>query len=197
VPDDFELLEAWCAGDRQAGDTLVCAHFPAVQRFFRNKAWEDSEDLAQTTFLRCTAMRDRFERKSSFRTFLFAVARHVLYEHYRAKTANEQFDAAGSSVADIDPSPSQVVSELQWQRSFLDALRRVPAESQMVLELYYWEGLGTAEISEVVGVPRGTVKSRLHAARKRFAVQCQRSKLELARTVQMPGWARDFASETP
>ncbi len=190
------MLDAWCEGDRRAGDSLVRKHFAAVHRFFRNKAWDDSEDLAQTTFLRCVAMRDRFERRSSFRTFLFSVARHVLYEHYRSKAGNDKFDPAGSSVADLDASPSQIVSEMQWQREFLAALRQVPAEFQMVLELYYWEGLGTHEIAEVVGVPRGTVKSRLHHARKRFEQQCRRAKIDVDKTLQMPGWARDLEPRT-
>ncbi|MEM6995194.1 MAG: sigma-70 family RNA polymerase sigma factor [Myxococcota bacterium] len=195
MADDFALLDAWCDGDRGAGDALVRTHFAAVHRFFHNKAWDDAEDLTQTTFLRCVAMRNRFERRSSFRTFLFSVARHVLFEHYRGKARDDNFDPAGSSVADIDPSPSQIVSEVEWQRAFVAALRQIPVEFQMVLELYYWEGLGTHEIAEVVGVPRGTVKSRLHHARKRFAQQCTRAKIELRQPLQMPGWARDFVAE--
>ena len=186
------MLDAWCDGDRRSGDVLVRKYFAAVHRFFRNKAWDESDDLAQTTFLRCVAMRERFQRRSSFRTFLFSVARHVLYEHYRSKAGGAQFDPAGSSVADLDPSPSRIVSELEWQREFLAALRQIPAEFQMVLELYYWEGLGTHEIAEVVGVPRGTVKSRLHHARKRLEQQCRRAKIDVDRTLQLPGWARDL-----
>ncbi len=192
MSEDFALLDAWCDGDRRAGDTLVRNHFAAVRRFFRNKAWDDAEDLAQTTLLRCVVMRERFERRSSFRTFLFSVARHVLYEHYRHKAGAQAFDPVDSAVADLDPTPSQIVSEFEWQRAFLAALRQIPAESQVVLELYYWEGLGTQEISEIVGVPRGTVKSRLHHARKRFEQQCKRAKVDLTKTIQMPGWARDL-----
>ncbi len=192
MAEDFALLDAWCDGDRRAGDALVRTHFAAVHRFFRNKAWDDAEDLTQTTFLRCVVMRDRFERRSSFRTFLFSVARHVLFEHYRRKAGTQAFDPVDSAVADVDPSPSQIVSEFEWQRAFLAALREIPAESQMVLELYYWEGLGTQDISEVVGVPRGTVKSRLHHARRRLAERCRASKVDLSRPIQMPGWARDL-----
>ncbi|MEM6295358.1 MAG: sigma-70 family RNA polymerase sigma factor [Myxococcota bacterium] len=196
MAEDFALLDAWCDGDRRAGDALVRTHFAAVHRFFRNKAWDDAEDLAQTTLLRCVVMRDRFERRSSFRTFLFSVARHVLFEHYRRKAGTQAFDPIDSAVADVDPSPSQIVSEFEWQRAFLTALRQIPAESQMVLELYYWEGMGTQEIAEVVGVPRGTVKSRLHQARKRLAERCRAASVDLTKTIQMPGWARDLEPET-
>ena len=188
--DDGELLEAWRAGDTTAADQLIRRHFAAVRRFFRNKAWGDCEDLTQTTFERCVAGRDRFEGRSSFRVYLFSVARYVLFEHYRAKRARE-FDPAHSSVADIDASPSQIVAAKQWQQNFLDALRTIPVEMQVVLELYYWEGLGTAEIAEVVQVPRGTVKSRLHHARLQLRKRCERSKLDLSAPLSLPGWARD------
>lgn len=188
--DDGELLEAWRGGDTAAADQLIRRHFAAVRRFFRNKAWGDCDDLTQTTFERCVAGRDRFEGRSSFRVYLFSVARYVLFEHYRAKQSRA-FDPAHSSVADIDASPSQIVAAKQWQQSFLDALRTIPVEMQVVLELYYWEGLGTAEIAEVVQVPRGTVKSRLHHARLQLRKRCEHSKLDLAAPVSLPGWARD------
>ena len=188
--EDEELLEAWRGGDTGAADTLIRRHFSAVQRFFRNKAWGDCEDLTQVTFERCVAGRDRFEGRSSFRAYLFSVARYVLFEHYRKKKAGA-FDPAHSSVIDIDASPSQIVAGMQWQQAFLEALREIPVEMQVVLELYYWEGLRTHEIAEIVEVPRGTVKSRLHHARLQLKKRCEASGLDMKQPLSLPGWARD------
>lgn len=188
--EDDALLAAWREGDTSAADTLIRRHFSAVQRFFRNKAWGDCEDLTQMTFERCVAGRDRFEGRSSFRVFLFSVARYVLFEHYRSKKAGT-FDPAHSSVADIDASPSQIVAGLQWQQSFLGAVRQIPVEMQVVLELYYWEGMRTQEIAEIVDVPRGTVKSRLHHARLQLKKRCEADGIDMKQPVSLPGWARD------
>ncbi len=189
--EDAELLAAWGEGDTSAADQLIRKHFAAVQRFFRNKAWGDCEDLTQTTFERCVAGRDRFEGRSSFRTYLFSVARYVLFEHYRSKKAGA-FDPAHSSVIDIDASPSQIVAGMQWQQSFVNLLREIPVEMQVVLELYYWEGLRTHEIAEIVEVPRGTVKSRLHHARLQLRKRCEEHGLDIGQPVSLPGWARDL-----
>ncbi len=189
--EDEALLEAWRGGDTSAADRLIRKHFAAVQRFFRNKAWGDCDDLTQTTFERCVASRDRFEGRSSFRTYLFSVARYVLFEHYRGKKAGA-FDPASSSVIDIDASPSQIVAQMQWQQTFLGLLREIPIEMQVVLELYYWEGLRTHEIAEVVDVPRGTVKSRLHHARLQLKKRCEEGGLDTQQPVCVPGWARDL-----
>ena len=191
MSDDHELLDAWRGGDAEAGDVLIRRHFAAVRRFFRNKAWGDCEDLAQTTFMRCVQVRDRFEGRSSFRTFLFAVARNVLFEHYRAKKVVD-FSPDETSVADIDPSPSQVVADMQWQQTFLAVLRQIPVRLQVVLELYYWEGMPTHEIAEVVDAPRGTVKSRLHHAREQLRQRCERAGVDMSASLRLPGWARDF-----
>lgn len=192
---DFELLQRWRDGDRGAGETLVERHFAAIHRFFINKTSRDPDDLAQTTFLRCVERRDTFEGRSSFRTFLFGVARHVLHEHYR-KVYRADFEPGTTSVADVDPTPSQMVSEAQWQQLFFDTLRAIPSQMQVLLELYYWEGLSTAELAEVFDTARGTIKSRLHAARDELRFRCQRQGLQVGATgrAKVPGWARSLGS---
>jgi RNA polymerase sigma-70 factor (ECF subfamily) len=191
---DLALLERWRDGDREAGQALITRHFAAVRRFFANKISRDPDDLAQSTFLRCVERRDAFEGRSSFRTFLFAVARNVLFEHYRA-IFRDDFEPTVTSVADLDPTPSQLVSDVEWQRRFYDALRAIPVEMQALLELYYWEGLSTTELADVFDTARGTIKSRLFAARGELRDRCLRSGLDIGREScrSVPGWARDLA----
>lgn len=194
VDGDVELLERWRAGDRTAGESLVTRHFAALRRFFGNKTSRDPDDLTQTTFLRCVEQRETFAGRGTFRAFLFGVARNVLYEHYRAVYRTD-VDPAETSVADLDPTPSRLVSDVQWHRQLFDALRALPAEMQVLLELHYWEGLSTAELGEVFGSPQGTIKSRLHAARAELRERCRRRGVDLGVGLQasIPGWARDLA----
>ena len=173
--DDFALLEAWRGGDRQAGDDLFGRHFTGVYRFFRSKVDDVlAEDLTQATFLGCASGRDRFEKAASFRTYLFCIARNQLFMHFRKKgRADAIFDDKSVSVADLGASPRTLAAARQEQRLLLEALRRIPVDFQIAIELYYWEGLSTPELAAVLEIPEGTVRSRLTRAREHLARQIQ------------------------
>src|SRR6476619_1575545 len=85
VEDDLILLDRWCAGDRVAGNLLFRRHFEALCRFFEHKTDGDIDDLVQETFLACLRGRETFRRQSSFRTYLFAIARHTLFGYWRRR----------------------------------------------------------------------------------------------------------------
>lgn len=163
---DFELLDAWAAGDREAGDALLSAHFEAVYRFFRNKVDGELHDLVQDAFLRCTEAAQSFRREAGFRAFLFGVARRVLYDHLRRHYRGEGRVELGSvSVMDLGTSPSALVAREQEHRVLLHALRTLPLDDQIALELAYWEELSGPEIAAVMDVPPATARTRLHRAR--------------------------------
>lgn len=169
---DFELLDAWRAGDREAGNTLFERYFDPVCRFFTNKVQTNIDDLIQKTFLGCIESRDRFQKQASFRTYLFAVAHNVLRAHFRERRRGaeraEPLLAEGSS-DEITPSPSSVLVIHQEQRLLLEALRRISLDYQLVLELYYWEDMAAPELAQVLGIPEGTVRSRLRRAKEALA----------------------------
>jgi RNA polymerase sigma factor (sigma-70 family) len=168
---DHELLERWRAGDRSAGDALFERHFTGLFRFFRSKI-EDAaaEDLTQATFLACVAGRESFRAESSVRTYLFAIARKQLLMHFRKRTRADKVLVLDSvSVAELGASPSEKLGASEEQRLLLSALRRIPIDFQIAIELYYWEGLAVAELAEVLEIPEGTVRSRLTRARERLA----------------------------
>jgi RNA polymerase sigma factor (sigma-70 family) len=164
---DVELLDAWRGGDRRAGEQLFERHYAAVARFFRNKLEFGVDDLIQRTFLACVEGRERIRGDASFRTYLFAVARNLLGKHYRGRQRpGDRIDFGVTSIHDLAPSPSVVVAEHQEQRLLLAALRRIPIDHQIVLELYYWERLTSAEIAGVLDVPHGTVRTRIRRAKQ-------------------------------
>ncbi len=162
MADDAELLEQWRAGDRKAGEALFDRHFDAVARFFRNKVGDEASDLVQQTFMACVSSRSRFRRDASFRTYLFAVARNTLYDHLRRKRRTEgHLDFGVVSVEDLGLSPSGVVEAREDQKLLVHALRSLPIDLQLVLELYYVEQLRGPALCEILGVPMGTVRSRI------------------------------------
>ena len=162
---DDELLAAWAGGDARAGSELFDRHFEALYRFFRNKAGDSVEDLVQETFLACVRARASFRGDSTFRTWLFTIARHELYAFYRARTKAPD-DLGEKSVADLAPSPSRVLAGRREQDLLLAALRAIPLDLQVALELHYWEELSGPEMAAALEVPEGTVRSRLRRARE-------------------------------
>ena len=166
MSDDVELVAAWRGGDRGAGERLFARHFRAVSRFFRNKLGTGVDDLIQRTFVGVLEGRDRLEADASFRGYLFGIAYNVLRAHLRELDRGRRFDPDSSSIMDLDPGPGTLHGHREEQRLLLLALRRIPFEHQVALELMYWEGLNAAEIAAIVGVSHSTMRSRIQRARR-------------------------------
>ncbi|HWU87095.1 MAG TPA: RNA polymerase sigma factor [Kofleriaceae bacterium] len=166
--DEVELLAAWRAGDKAAGQRLFRQSYKVVSRYFRNKVGGVAHgDLVQRTFLACLRSAEGFRGASSFRTYLLRIAHHTLVDHYRAarrdtaRGPEHELDLDDVVVADAISDPDAVVTRRQEHKILLAALRRLPLALQVVLELRYWEALTDREIAEVLGAPLGTVKTRL------------------------------------
>jgi len=165
MTSDAELFERWSAGDEAAGEELFRRYFDAIARFFRNKATDDWPELVQKTFLVCIEARASFRGDGSFRSFLFGIAYHQLLRSYRDR-GNERIDLTERSAHDLDPTASACMAKREEERLLLAALRRIPVEYQVVLELHYWEEMSAAACAEVLALPVGTVKSRIRRARE-------------------------------
>jgi RNA polymerase sigma-70 factor (ECF subfamily) len=172
---DAELLAAWRAGDAAAGEDLFTRHFDALYRFFRNKADDGIDDLIQATFLAAVASRDAFRGDASFRSYLFAIARNELYAHWRRRARRDaEADIGELSVEDLGTRPSGVLARHREQQLLLRALRAIPLDLQLVVELHYWEELTGPELAVALEVPEGTARSRLRRAREALEAAMRR-----------------------
>lgn len=158
---DMELLLGWRDGDAKAGNALFDRYFDALFRFFRNKVQDGAEDLVQQTFLALVQSRDRFRGDSSFRTYLFTAARSKLYNYLDRRGRDAVLDYGVTSCEDLGISPSAMVGRDEQHKLLLLALRQLPIEMQIALELYYFERMRGPELAEVLEIPEGTVRSRL------------------------------------
>ena len=197
MASDFELLTAWRGGDDEAGTALVRRYFERVYLFFDGKVREGVDDLTQRTFLACMEARDRVREDGSFRAYLFGIARKQLLKHYDTAKRDARSQPIGErSIQQLSGSPSRIVADREEQRVLLQALYRIPLDLQLIVELFYWEEMSIAEIADVVEIPGGTVKSRLHRAKKLLREQVEAMKLEpdLERsTIQgLERWARSL-----
>ena len=154
--DDAALIEAWRGGDIRAADTLLRRYFDELWRFFRNKVDDAAEEMIQRTMTALLKTPDQFRGESTFRTYLFRIARSELFRFYRERQRDrDRIDFDSVSVADMGASPSSVAAQREHERALLIALRRIPLEFQILLEWHYWEDLKMTEIAEALDIPLG------------------------------------------
>ena len=163
--DDTTLYLAWCRGDREAGTRLFRRNFDDIFTFFVHKVGNDADELTQRVFEACVAARDRFRGDASFRGFLFGIARFQLLRWLRARGRHPVLEPDAVSLAEVRTTPSQAVALRERQLVLLTAMRNIPLDFQVTLELYYWHGLTIPEIAEALEIAPGTVKSRLSRAK--------------------------------
>jgi RNA polymerase sigma factor (sigma-70 family) len=166
APSDHELFLRWRDGNAEAGEALFERHFDSIYGFFENKCPTEADELVQATFLACVNGKDTFRSESSFRTYLFAIARHQLYGHLRGRYRDRVLDFDVASIEDVVSSISTRMARSEQHQRLLRALRQLPVEQQTLLELHYMEEMDIAQLAEVFDALPVTIRSRLHRARK-------------------------------
>ena len=150
---------------------MVRRHFAVLERFFANKVHEgDRADLIQATLLECTRSVDRFRGESRFCTYLLSIARNVLLHHYRTCARKlDRIDPLSSSVVEVMVDATLGSADAVGERHAVwQALRRLPLELQMVIELRYFEHLTLDECAVVLGTCPSAVSRRIHRAKRRL-----------------------------
>jgi RNA polymerase sigma-70 factor (ECF subfamily) len=185
-----------------AGVELFERHYKSISRFFANKVGAGADDLIQNTFLACVEGKERFREDSSFRTYLFGIARNLLHQSYKVNRRNAaRFDPASSTSADLSPGAGTMMAKREEERLLLVALRHLPLELQEVLELYYWESQRAPRIAECLDMPEGTVRTRLRRAKKLLQAKLEElasSAQELERTQSgLEDWAMGLRERAP
>ncbi|PRQ06906.1 RNA polymerase sigma factor [Enhygromyxa salina] len=197
-PSDEQLYAAWVAGDRRAGGALIDRHLTSIHRFFAGKLSDPAavDDLVAKTFEVCATKLGEYRGQGSVRAYLFGVAHNHLRNHLRSlRRQRERFDPLETSVADIDPTPSCLLVAHEGERLLLRALRSIPLELQIAIELSYFEGLSRAEIAAVLEIPAGTVAGRLRRARtlleQRVHALATEPQLRTSTLDSIQAWARE------
>lgn len=202
--DDEELLREWRDGDRRAGSELFSRHFDDIYGFFRNKvrSADEAEELVQQTLLACVRNRDGFRGDSSFRTYLFTVARSRLIDLYRKRGRSEPAEPLGSLI-DPGQSPSTWFRAGERRRILIEALSSLSFDHQLALELHYVRGFKGPELASILDVPEGTVRSRLRRAKAALAERMRELSEsgvgEVDIEASLSGWAGEVreAAELP
>jgi RNA polymerase sigma-70 factor (ECF subfamily) len=174
VDPDRELVARWHAGDLAAFETLVHRYQDRVYRLLYRMLGSaaDAEDAAQETFLNLHRHGHRFRGEARFSTFVYRVAANTALNRRRTlgrsraridKLAERQ--ATGHDLPTAPPAPDQAAFGLELRERVHEALATLPEKLRLPLVLFDIEGLPYAEVSDVLGIAEGTVKSRIHRAR--------------------------------
>ena len=186
-PSDMALLESWRGGNQDAGGVLFRRHFDAVARFLdRRVEARFLPDLIQTTFTALVESRDSIPAGVNFRAYLFGIARNKMLMHLRKQLKRtEDCSLIAEPLANSMLRPSRVAAAREEEVLLLRALSKLELDLQLALELHYWEGMSTRDIGLALGIPPGTVKSRLSRARR-----------QLRALIEAEGAPRDVSEST-
>lgn len=171
---DEALCEALLGGDARAFDVLYARYERPLFGFIRRHLAEraEAEDVLHEAFLAILRDRVSVRRAASFRAWLFQVARHLCLNRLRSRRRSER---ALEVEAQVPPSaeahPEHALEERQTREALRDAVGRLPLE---LAELYQLRasGMSYEEMANVLEVPLGTVKSRMHKM-----VECLREEM--------------------
>ncbi len=173
-PDDLELMARVAEGSEDAFAALVERHERLLRLFFRRLGADagQAEDGTQDTFLKVWLHRDRYRPLKSFRAFLYTVARNVWYDRLRkARRSRETVrleEMRGAGVEPVNHEATAGVERIDARADLAAGLETLPERMRIVLVLNAYQGLSYPEIADVLGIPVGTVKTRVFYALRRL-----------------------------
>lgn len=163
---DEELVARLAAGDDGALVELLRRYDRSLSGFlYRRNGGREVEDLYQETWIRVVGNAHRFDPSRRFSTWLFQIALNLCRDWQRRQAA-ELAPAAGPAAATDDG----IDREIDAAR----LLQRLPEEQRDVVILRYYHDLAEREVADILGIPPGTVKSRMHNAVKAMAAIVER-----------------------
>lgn len=174
--DDAALLRAHGEGDAKAFaqlyDRYDRACFVFIRRLLGAAHGDAAEDLHQETWIAVSRNAAAFDpTRSSFATWLFTIARHKAWDHFRRQkvaVVGSPQDEAAMRVPDPGQTPLEQVQSRQLAQEIVGALEALPLEQRGVFVMFAHAGLSLEEIAEVTGVALETVRSRLRYARAKL-----------------------------
>ena len=181
---DEQLFQLYQQGNDRAFREIVARYEPLIRGFLHKRLKDDERvrDLTQDTFLRLHRARERYDSARKFSTWIYTIAGNLLKNEYRNRARrretafSELARATGpgggpSRVVEFEsdgPDPEQLAYRGELRDAIDDAIERLDDHHRLPFVMREVEDRTYEEISEALGVPVGTVKSRLFRARTAF-----------------------------
>jgi RNA polymerase sigma-70 factor, ECF subfamily len=171
VNDDVQLIDQALAGRAAAFGQLVEKYqgrlYNTVVHWSGNA--EDAHDIVQDVFVQAFLKLDTFQRSSAFYTWLYRIAFNTAVSHRRRRrpmaSVEQQRDASGQEPPDRGDRPDETLEQQERCEQVRRAIAALPEEQRAVVVLREIDGCCYETIAEILDLPVGTVRSRLHRAR--------------------------------
>ncbi len=182
---DEQLLDAFCRQkNTRAIEVLILRYetplFNYLVRYLGNR--EAAEDVFQTSFLQVYTKCNQFDTSKRFKPWLYTVATNQAIDYQRRNRRNPTIsldtrysiddDGASGSLQSllesVEPEPALFLDNEEQAKIVHKAVSELPPGLRQAVELVYFENLKYRDAADIMGVPVGTVKSRLHAAMKKL-----------------------------
>jgi RNA polymerase sigma-70 factor (ECF subfamily) len=179
TPDS--LIEQCLAGDQAAWDLIVRQNwrkvFNVAYKFVGRH--DEAEDLTQDIFLKIFRALATFDRRANFQTWIISISRNLCIDHYRSvrkerQTIAREVDAGELQPASSDRGPYQAAEHQDLRGLLRRALQKLPTTLRTAVVLRDLQELSYQEIADRLGLPEGTVKSRINRGRIELAHQLRR-----------------------
>jgi RNA polymerase sigma-70 factor (ECF subfamily) len=197
TPDDVDaLIERCLAGDQQAWETIVHRYwrkvFNVAYKFVGRH--DEAEDLAQDIFLKIFRALHTFDRRANFQTWLVSISRNLCIDHYRSvrkerETMARDVDPAALAPVSRDRGPHGELESTALRQLIRRALAGLPPALREAVVLRDLQEFSYQEIADRLGLPEGTVKSRINRGRLELARQIVRLQSDIPNP--MPGGATE------
>ncbi|MCM3597000.1 RNA polymerase sigma factor SigX [Metabacillus idriensis] len=139
--------------------------------FYMVKNREQAEDLVQEVYIRILKSYDSFEGRSSEKTWIFSIARHVAIDFFRKQKTLKQriletFDWDRQQIKDLQPMPEEIAAQNEELQGIYRSLNSCTVDQRSVIILRYLQGLSIAETAAALGFTESKVKTTQHRALK-------------------------------
>lgn len=176
-PTDTELMERFGAGDDGAFHELMRRHHQGLLNFFWRRSFDRqlAEDCVQEVALRLIRHRGRWRPDAKVTTYVYRIAENLWIDQYRSRKAAPDVASLSTPVSQDggelveavpgrSPDPGQRAVDQELGQRIRAALEQLTPDQRQIFDLGEVQGMRYADIGELLGIPVGTVKSRMHAA---------------------------------
>lgn len=181
-PSDADLLtiERIAAGDKRALEEIYSRFGKMLFRYILTLVVDRqlAEEVLQDTLVAVWKGAHRFKGRSSVRTWIFGIARRKVRDANRRRSLTTAGPGEAESLPASEPSPEEIVLLNDRRKQLAACLKRLAPPQREVLALVFFQGFSYKEAAEILGVPVGTVRSRLNRAKNTLQMFVQNSATE-------------------
>ncbi len=161
---------------------IILENRQRIRAIIRKLTGSDNEDIEQEVYIKTWRNLENYHEEGKFKQWISALTANVCRDYFRSRQFKaETLQLNDEEVLDNLPCESeqeQIVDSKLRQKMILKAVDELPRKLRQVIELYEFEDMSYEQISRKIGVPEGTIKSRLFNARKILSEKLQNLKGE-------------------